>query len=197
MNTGRTTILNPTLPASVKRRQFLLDSLRKSGLTWSEEISEDRITITYVGESKRNGHSSCLPKRTLPLRLTLDKCLRSRCQCEPNDAEYWDEMIRLSAEREQVDVRPIQIRLTWQSQQWAEAWAVPVSEHLAVNRGNGFWTITHVPTGLAAGSASRLNDAIRLAQAVAHWPEWTALRAKDDLTPEFRRKAREAFRVAA
>lgn len=34
--TGRTTILNPTLPASVKRRQFLLDSLRKSGLQWSE-----------------------------------------------------------------------------------------------------------------------------------------------------------------
>ena len=105
----------------MKRRQFLLNSLRKSGLTWSEEIAENRIIITYVGESKRNGHRSCLPKRTLPLRLTLDKCLRSRCQCQPDDAEYWDEMIRLSAERERTDVQRIQIRLTWQSQQWAEA----------------------------------------------------------------------------
>ena len=106
-------------------------------------------------------------------------------------------MIRLSAERERTDVRRIQIRLTWQSEQWAQAWAVLVSEHLAVNRGNGYRTITHIPTGLAAGSASSLKDAIRVAQAVAHWPEWAALRAKDDLTPEFRQKASEAFRVAA
>jgi hypothetical protein len=197
MTTGRTTIHNPTQPASVKRRQFLLDSLHKSGLTWSEEIEENRIVISYAGEPKRQGHTSCLRKPTLPLRLTLDKCLRSRCQCQPDDAEYWDEMIRLSAERERTDVQRIQIRLTWQSEQWAEAWAVLVSEHLAVNRGNGYWTITHIPTGLAAGSASSLKDAVRLAQAVAHWPEWAALRAKDDLTPEFRRKASEAFKVAA
>jgi hypothetical protein len=195
--TGRTIILNPTLPASVKRRQFLLNSLRKSGLTWSEEIEENRIIISYAGESKRHGHTSCLPKRTLPLRLTLDKCLKSRCQCEPDDAEYWDEMIRLSAERERTPVQRIQIRLTWQSEQWAEAWAVLVSEYLAVNRGNGYWTITHVPTGLAAGSASRLKDAIWVAQAVAHWPEWASLQGKDDLTPEFRRKASEAFRAVA
>lgn len=106
-------------------------------------------------------------------------------------------MIRLSADRERTTVRRIQIRLTWQSEQWAETWAVPVSEHLAVNRANGYWTVTHVPSGLAAGSASRLKDAIRVAQAVAHWPEWAALLAKDDLTPEFRRKASEAFKVAA
>jgi hypothetical protein len=197
MTSGRTIILNPTLPASVKRRQFLLNSLRKSGLTWSEEIEETRIIITYAGEPKRNGHTSSHPNGTFPTRLTLDKCLRSRCQCQPDDVEYWDEMIRLSGERERTDVQRIQIRLTWQSEQWAETWAVPVSEHLAVNRGDGYWTITHVPTGLAAGSASTLKDAIRVAQAVAHWPEWAALRAKDDLTPEFRRKASEAFKVAA
>src|SRR5579863_2169518 len=195
MISGRATILNPTLPASVRRRQSLLDSLHKSGLTWSEEIEENRIVITYAGEPKRNGATSCLPKRTLPLRLTLDKCLRSRCQCHPDDAEYWDVMIRLSAERERTVVQRIQIRTTWQSEQWAETWAVLASEHLAVNRGNGYWTITHMPTGLAAGSASNLKDAIRVALAVAHWPEWAALRAKDDLTPEFRRKAIEAFKV--
>lgn len=197
MTTGRTIIHNPTLPASVKRRQFLLDSLHKSGLTWSEEIEENRIIITFAGESKRNGHSSSLRKRTLPLRLTLDKCLRSRCQCQPDDVEYWDEMIRLSAERESMQVERIRVRTKWQSEQWAEAWAVPVSEYLAVNRGNGHWTITHVPTGLAAGSASSLREAVRVAQAVAHWPEWASLQGRDDLTPEFRRKASEAFKVAA
>jgi hypothetical protein len=185
------------MPGSVKRRQFLLDSLRKSGLTWSEDIEETRIIISFAGESKRNGHSSCFRKPALPLRLTLDKCLRSRCQCQPDDVEYWDEMIRLSAEREAMPVKRIRVRTKWESEQWAEAWAVTVSEHLAVNRGNGYWTITHIPTGLAAGSASSLKDAIRLAQAVAQWPEWAALRAKDDLTPEFRRKASEAFKVAA
>jgi hypothetical protein len=195
--TGRTIIHNPTLLASVKRRQFLLDSLHRSGLAWSEEIAEDRIIISYAGEPKRNGHTSYLRKRTLPLRLTLAKCLTSRCQCQPDDAEHWDEMIRLSAERESVQVERIRVRTKWQSEQWAEAWAVPVSEYLAVNRGGGHWTITHIPTGLAAGSASRLKDAIRVAQAVAHWPEWATLRAKDDLTPEFRRKASEAFKVAA
>jgi hypothetical protein len=197
MSAGRTVILNPTMPGSVKRRQFLLDSLRKSGLTWSEDIEETRIIISFAGESKRNGHSSCFRKPALPLRLTLDKCLRSRCQCQPDDVEYWDEMIRLSAEREAMPVKRIRVRTKWESEQWAEAWAVTVSEHLAVNRGNGYWTITHIPTGLAAGSASSLKDAIRLAQAVAQWPEWAALRAKDDLTPEFRRKASEAFKVAA
>ncbi len=34
MNTGRAVILNPSRPDSVKRREFLLDSLRKSGLEW-------------------------------------------------------------------------------------------------------------------------------------------------------------------
>jgi hypothetical protein len=195
--TGRTIIHNPTQPANIRRRQFLLDSLHKSGLTWSEEIAEDRIIISYAGEPKRQGHTSCLRKPTLPLRLTLDKCLRSRCQCQPDDAEYWDEMIRLSAERESMPVETIRVRTKWQSEQWAESWAVPVSEYLAVNRGNGYWTITHIPTGLAAGSASNLKHAIRVAQAVAHWPEWASLQGKDDLTPEFRRKASEAFKVAA
>jgi hypothetical protein len=36
-----------------------------------------------------------------------------------------------------------------------------------------------------------------VAQAVSHWPEWTALQAKDDLTPEFQRKASEAFKQVA
>jgi hypothetical protein len=39
---------------------------------------------------------------------------------------------------------------------------------------------------------------LRAAREVPHWPEWAALRTKDDVTPEFKRKANEAFqRVAA
>lgn len=53
MNTGRAVILNPSRPDSVKRREFLLDSLRKSGLEWSEDIEDSRITITWKGEPKR------------------------------------------------------------------------------------------------------------------------------------------------
>jgi hypothetical protein len=106
-------------------------------------------------------------------------------------------MIHLTAERESVAVGRIQIRTTWQSEQWRETWAVLVSDHLAVNRGDGYWTITHLATGLAAGSASSLKDAVRLAREVSHWPEWALLRSKDDITPEFKRKATEAFKVAA
>ena len=65
-------------------------------------------------------------------------------------------MIRLAGERESLTVRESRIRTKWKSEQWAEAWAVLVSEHLAVNRADGYWIITHVATGLAAGSASTL-----------------------------------------
>jgi hypothetical protein len=106
-------------------------------------------------------------------------------------------MIRLTAERESVTVTKIKIRTKWESDQWADAWAVTVSEHLAVNRGDGYWVITHLLTGLAAGSASTMKDAIRTALKVASWPEWASVRTKDDITPEFKRKANEAFQAVA
>jgi len=198
MNTGRAVILNPSRPDSVKRREYLLDSLRKSGLEWSEDIEESRIIITWKGEPKRGRPSPTQRKLALPPPVTLDKALRSRFNCEPDDVEYWDEMIRLTADRESLPVARIQVRTKWETDQWAERWAVPVSEHLAVNRGDGYWTITHAPTGLAAGSASNLKDALRAAREVSHWPEWALVRTKDDVTPEFSRKAKDAFqRVAA
>ena len=198
MNTGRAVILNPSRPDSVKRREFLLDSLRKSGLEWSEDIEDTRIVITWEGVPKRGRTTPATRKLALPPPVTLDKALRSRFNCPPDDIEYWDEMIRLTAERESLPVAKIQVRTKWETEQWAEAWAVQVSEHLAVNRADGYWIITHVPTGLAAGSASNLKDALRAAREVSHWPEWAVLRTKGDITPEFTRKAKDAFqRVAA
>ena len=195
---GRTVILNPSRPDSVKRREFILESLRTSGLEWCEEIEENRIVINYHGQPKHAVRTST-PRRKLPLPppVTLDKCLRSRFNCEPDDAEYWDEMIRLAAERESSPVDRIRIRTKWETEQWADAWAVLVSDHLAVNRADGYWTITHRGTGLAAGTASTLRDAVRVARAVAPWPEWAMLRGKGDITPEFRQKANEAFKAVA
>jgi hypothetical protein len=196
--TGRTVILNPSRPDSVKRREFILESLRTSGLEWCEEIEENRIVISYHGQPKHAVRT--LPSRRklpLPPPVTLDKCLRSRFNCDADAIEYWDEMIRLAAERESVAVDRIEIRTKWETEQWAEAWAVLVSDHLAVNRADGYWTITHRGTGLAAGTASTMKDAVRVASAVAPWPEWAMLRGKDDITPEFRRKANEAFKAVA
>jgi hypothetical protein len=197
MNTGRAVILNPSRPDSVKRRGFLLDSLRKSGLEWSEEIEDTRITITWQGVPKPSRTSHVSRKVALPPPVTLEKALKSRFNCEPDDVEYWDEMIRLTAERESLPVNRIQIRTKWETDQWTEVWAVPVSEHLAVNRADGYWTITHILTGLVAGSDSSMKDAVRSAREVAHWPEWTSLRGKDDITPEFRQKANAAFKAVA
>jgi hypothetical protein len=197
MTTGRAIIHNPTLPESLKRRQFLLDSLRKSGLDWREDIEENRIVITYQGQEQRARTSPVFRKTAPPPPIRLEKCLKSRFNCEPDQIEYWDEMILLSAERESMPVKRIQVRTKWQCEQWAETWAVPVSELLAVNRADGYWTITHILTGLAAGSTSNLKDAVTVAREVAHWPEWALLRGKDDITPEFRRKANEAFKAAA
>lgn len=197
MNTGRAVILNPSRPDSVKRREFLLDSLRKSALEWSEVIEESRITITWQGVPKRERTRAVSRKVALPLPVTLDKALRTRFNCGPDEIEYWDEMIRLTAERESLPVALIRVRTKWETEQWGEAWAVQVSEHLAVNRADGYWVITHVPTGLAAGSASNLKDALGAAREVANWPEWAGLRTKDDITPEFKRKASEALQRAA
>jgi hypothetical protein len=197
MNTGRAVILNPSRPDSVKRREYLLDSLRKSGLEWSEEIEDSRITITWQGVPKPCRTSHVARKRSLPPPVTLEKSLKSRFNCGPDEVEYWDEMVRLTAERESLPVARIQIRTKWETELWAETWGVAVSEHLAVNRGDGYWTITHVVTGLAAGSASTMKDAVRIAREVSHWPEWTLLRGKDDITPEFRQKANEAFKAVA
>jgi hypothetical protein len=197
MNTGRAVILNPSRADSVKRREFLLDSLRKSGLEWSEDIEDSRITITWQGVPKPSRTAHVTRKVALPPPVTLEKALKSRFNCGPDEIDYWDEMIRLTAERESVTVQKIQIRIKWETDQWADAWAVAVSEHLAVNRGDGYWVITHLLSGLVAGSASTMKDAIRTAQKVAHWPEWASVRTKDDITPEFKRKANEAFQAVA
>jgi hypothetical protein len=197
MNTGRAVILNPSRPDSVKRREFLLDSLRKSGLEWSEDIEDTRIVISWQGVPKGGRATSATRKLALPPPVTLAKALRSRYNCGPDDIEYWDEMIRLTAERESLPVARIHVRTKWETELWAEAWAVPVSEHLAVNGADGCWTITHVPTGLAAGSAPNLKEAIRAAREVSHWPEWATVCTKDDVTPEFKRKATEAFKAVA
>jgi hypothetical protein len=197
MNSGRAVILNPSRPDSVKRREFLVDSLRKSGLEWFEDIEDSRITITWQGEPKRVPRRPLSRKRSVPPPVTLEKALKSRFTCLPDDVEYWDEMIRLTAERESLAVAKIQVRTKWETERWAEVWGVTVSEHLAVNRAEGYWTITHLVTGLAAGTASNLKDAIRTAREVAHWPEWTSLRGKDDITPEFRQKAAAVFKAVA
>jgi hypothetical protein len=197
MSTGRAVILNPTRPDSVKRKEFVLDSLRKSELEWSEEIEDTRITITWHGEPKRERQRLVTRKVASPPPVTLERALKSRFNCGPDEVEYWDEMIRLTAERESMPVARIQVRTKWDTDQWAEAWAVSVSEHLAINRADGYWIITHVPTGLAAGSSSTMKDAIRTARQVAPWPEWASLRTKDDITPEFKRKANDAFKAVA
>jgi hypothetical protein len=197
MNTGRAVILNPSGADSVKRREFLLDSLRRSGLEWSEDIEDTQIVITWQGVPKPSRTAHVARKVALPPPVTLEKALKSRFNCQPDEIEYWDEMIRLTAERESVTVQKIQIRTKWETDQWAETWAVTVSEHLAVNRGDGYWVITHLLTGLAAGSASAMKDAVGTAQKVAPWPEWASVRTKDDITPEFKRKANEAFQAVA
>jgi hypothetical protein len=197
MSTGHAVILNPTRPDSIKRREFVIDSLRKSGLEWSEEIEDTRVTITWQGEPKRERQRPITRKVALPPPVTLEKALKSRFNCGADEVDYWDEMIRLTAERESLPVFRIQVRTKWETDQWAETWAVWVSEHLAVNRADGYWIITHVQTGLAAGSASTLKDALRLAQKVAPWPEWATLRGKDDITPEFRHKANEVLKGVA
>jgi hypothetical protein len=197
MNRGRAVILNPSQPDSIKRREFLIDSLRSSGLDYTEAIEETRMVIIWEGEPKPKQTRAVSHRRRLPPPMRLEQALKSRYNCEPDDAEYWDEMIRLTAEREGVAVRQIQIRPKWETEQWRETWAVPIGDHLAVNRGDGCWTITHVGSGLVAASASTLRDAIRTARDVAHWPEWAIIRTKDDVTPEFRRKASDAFRAVA
>jgi hypothetical protein len=93
-------------------------------------------------------------------------------------------MIRLTAERESAMVQIIQIRTTWQSEQWADAWAVLVSDHLAVNRADG-WTITHRQTGLAAGSASTMKDAVG-------WPD-RLLRSRGGLSWKVRERQYRAL----
>ncbi len=197
MNRGRAVILNPSRPDSVKRREFLIDSLRKSGLEYTETIEETRLVIIWEGEPKPKPTRAVSHRRTLPPPMRLEQALKSRYNCEPDDVEYWDEVVRLTAERESVAVRQIQIRTKWETDQWRETWAVPIGDHLAVNRGDGYWTITHVGSGLVAATASTLRDAIRTAREVAHWSEWAIIRTKDDVTPEFRRKASETFKAIA
>ena len=197
MNRGRAVILNPTRPDSIRRREFLIDSLRSSGLEYTEVVRETQLVLIWEGEPKPKNTRATAHKRTLPPLVTLEKALRSRYACDADEIEYWDEVIRLTAERERISVRQIQIRTKWETEQWRETWAVMISDHLAVNRSDGYWTITHVGTGLVATSASTLKDAIRVARDVAHWPEWAIIRTKDDITPEFKRKATDAFKVAA
>jgi|SRR5579871_2483762 len=197
MNTGRAIILNPSRPDSIKRREFLLDSLRESGLEWFEEIEESRITITWRGVPKPARPRALARRLPLPPPVTLEKALKSRFICATDDVEYWDEMVRLTAERESMPVARIQVRTGWNTEQRKETWAVTVSEHLAINRVDGYWTVTHVVTGLAAGTASTFRDALQVARKVAQWSEWALVRTKDDVTPEFKCQATEAFKAAA
>jgi hypothetical protein len=110
MNTGRAVILNPSRADSVKRREFLLDSLRKSGLEYAEEIEDAQIVITWQGVPKPSRTSHVSRKVAVPPPVTLEKALKSRFNCQPDEIEYWDEIIRLTAERESVTVQRIQIR---------------------------------------------------------------------------------------
>ena len=194
---GHAIIHDPTSPASMKRRQFLIDSLRKSGIEWSEEIDGSRMIIRYQGQPKRATRASVADRLAPPPPIRLEKCLRSRYESEPDDVEYWDEMVRLAAEREGATVATIAIRDGWKTGQWRDTWAVMVSEHLAINRRDHYWAITHIPTGLAAGSSQRLRDAVAKAREVSHWPEWAALRCEADITPEFRQKATQALQEVA
>lgn len=194
---GRAIIYNPAAPESVKRRQFILNSLQKSGIEWTEESEENRIVITYQGQPKSQRPKPMLRKPKLPPPLTLERCLKSREECETDESDYWDEMIRLSAEREGLIVGRVQVRCGWKADTTREVWAVLVSEHLAVNRGQGYWAITHAGTGLAAGTAPTLKDAVKIARGVAHWPEWAILRDQADITPEFRTRATAAFKAVA
>jgi hypothetical protein len=193
---GRAVFLSPTQPESIKRREFLLDSLRKSGIAWFEEIEENRVVITNQGQPKQSTRRTVARKVAPPPPLALERCLRERYACDADNIEYWDEMIRLSAEREGATVRTIAIRDRWSAAS-GDTWAVIVSEHLAVNRRRDCWAITHIPTGLAAGSGPRMRDAVAKAREVAHWGEWAILRGEADITPEFRRKATEAFKGVA
>jgi hypothetical protein len=197
MNRGRAVILNPSQPSSIERREFLIESLRTSGLDYTEVVEETRLVLIWAGEPKPKQTRAVGHKRTLPPPIRLEQALKSRFNCNPDDMEYWDEMIRLTAEREGIAVQQIQIRTKWETEQYRETWAVMISDHLAVNRSDRYWTITHIVTGLVAASASTLKDAIRVARDVAQWPEWAIIRTKDDVTPEFKRKATEAFKVAA
>src|SRR5438270_9855506 len=109
MNRGHAVILNPSRADSVKRREFLIDSLRSSGLEYTETIEETRLVIIWEGEPKPKRTLATSHKRRLPAPITLDKALRSRHACDPDEIEYWDEMVRLTAEREGIAVRQIQI----------------------------------------------------------------------------------------
>jgi hypothetical protein len=197
MNRGRAVILNPSRPDNVNRREFLIKSLQSSGLQYTETIEETRLVIVWEGEPKPKKTRAISHRRTLPPPMRLEQVLKSRYACDADEIEYWDEMIRLTAGRESVEVRQIQIRTKWETEQWRETWAFPIGDHLAVNRADGYWTITHLGTGLVAASASMLKDAIRIARDVAHWPEWAIIRTKEDVTPEFKRKASDAFKAVA
>jgi phosphoglycolate phosphatase-like HAD superfamily hydrolase len=110
-----------------------------------------------AGRTETRAPFARLAQLALPPPVTLDKALRSRFNCDPDDIEYWDEMIRLTAERESLTVARIQVRTKWETEQWADAWAVPVSEHLAVNRADGFYVgRNHTQTQHYAGISEAL-----------------------------------------
>ena len=56
MNRGRAVILNPSQPSSIKRREFLIDSLRSSGLDYTEITEETRLVLIWEGDPNRNMH---------------------------------------------------------------------------------------------------------------------------------------------
>ena len=189
MNRGRAVILNPSLPESVKRREFLLDSLRRSKLDYVETVEESRIIVEWQGVPVPERRAPAR-KSVLPSFVTVERAMRERFNCSPDDVEYWDEMIRLASERQGLRARTLTVRA---GETTRETWGVEVGEHLAVNRVKDSWAVTHIGTGLVVTRESTFHAALALARNAATWPEWAAIRSRADVTPEFRQKARAAF----
>ena len=190
MNRGRAVILHPSTPDSVRRREFLHRSLASSGLAYVESVSEASIVIEWQGVPKP-ARQRPARKSLLPSFVTVDRAMRARATCDPDEREYWDEMIRLAGERQGLRARRFPVAQKTGGP--VETWGVPVGEHLAVNRDGETWAVTHVGTGRRAAVRSTFHEAVALAREVAAWPEWATLRDPAQITPEFRAKARAAF----
>lgn len=191
MNRGRAVILNPSAPDSVKRREFLLDSLRRSSLAYVETVTEASIVVEWQGVPVAERKRAARKRDLVPEPVKVERAMRERFNCDPDEREYWDEMIRLTAERQGLRARRIEVDARTGGK--FETWGLAVGDHLAVNRDGEAWAVTHIGTGKRAAARSKFYEALALARAVAEWPEWATLRDPAQITPEFRAKARAAF----
>lgn len=191
MNRGRAVILHPDRLDSVRRHEFLLRSLRSSGLVAHETVEESRIVIEWEGEPVAERARPARKRDLVPEPVKVERAMRERFKCDPDEREYWDEMIRLTAERQGLAARRIEVDARTGGK--FETWGLAVGDHLAVNRDGEAWAVTHIGTGKRAAARSKFYEALALARAVAEWPEWATLRDPAQITPEFRAKARAAF----